>query len=125
MQIQHIHTFACFHLLYSVVQNVVILVFPSALRGDAKVQVIKTLTPYGKCTQKKVRFNLKDSSRVDYKNQLEGKNEKQLYEMKWETQKFPSQQFVPPVVTLGLFRNITNQVLRPFSAGLRATARVF
>lgn len=35
----------------------------------------------------------------------------------WETQKFPPQQFVPPVVTLELFRNITNQV--QFSAGLR------
>lgn len=37
------HTFACFHLLYSVVQNIiVILVCPYAVKGDAKV--IKTLT---------------------------------------------------------------------------------
>lgn len=64
-------------------------------------------------TQKRYNFNLKDSSRIDYKNQLEGKTKNSSMKWyEWETQKFPSQQFVPPVSTLELFRNITNQVLR-------------
>lgn len=56
VQIQHIKIIpylSCFHLLNSVVQNIVILVCPYAIKGAMKVQIIKTLTQAGKCTLQK------------------------------------------------------------------------
>lgn len=44
VQIQHITPLVPTY-FYSVVQNVVILVCPHVIKGDVKVQVIKTLTP--------------------------------------------------------------------------------